>query len=67
MWLIDVFAPFGHAELALKELRETALAGKSFKMHRTNQDGTRTLLQLTGVGDHDRPRRTSFETDIGFL
>lgn len=44
LWLIDVFAPFGHAELALKELRETALKGKSFKMHRMQADGKRSIV-----------------------
>ena len=39
LWLVNLFAPFGHTELALKELKETALAGKSFKMHRRGADG----------------------------
>jgi len=46
LWLIDVFAPFGHAELALKELRETALKGKSFKMHRTQPGGKRVIVDV---------------------
>ena len=48
LWLINLFAPFGHTNAALAELRETALAGKSFNMHKRNADGTRTILQLTG-------------------
>ncbi|HEY3917644.1 MAG TPA: hypothetical protein VGL83_07610 [Stellaceae bacterium] len=44
--MIDVFAPFGQAEAALKELRETALAGKSFKMHRIQPDGQRKVIDV---------------------
>ncbi|MGO8918688.1 MAG: toxin-activating lysine-acyltransferase [Stellaceae bacterium] len=39
LWLVNLFAPFGHHEPALKELRETALEGRSFKMHRRGADG----------------------------
>ena len=39
LWLIDLHAPFGHQEPALKELRETALKGKTFKMHRWTSQG----------------------------
>jgi hemolysin-activating ACP:hemolysin acyltransferase len=41
-----VFAPFGHVDAALKELRETAFAGKSFKMHQTQPDGKRSVIVL---------------------
>ena len=34
LWLVHLFAPFGHYDAALKELRETALKGVSFKIHR---------------------------------
>ncbi len=33
VWLVNIVAPFGHAEKMLKELKTTALAGKAF----TNQ------------------------------
>jgi cytolysin-activating lysine-acyltransferase len=46
LWLIDLFAPFGHAEAALAELRQSAFAGKSFKMHRRNTDGTRVVVEV---------------------
>ena len=44
LWLVNLFAPFGHGEAALKELRETALKGKSFKMHRMGADGKRVVV-----------------------
>jgi cytolysin-activating lysine-acyltransferase len=37
--LVHLFAPFGHHEQALKELRETSLAGKSLKIRRLGLDG----------------------------
>jgi cytolysin-activating lysine-acyltransferase len=49
LWLIDLFAPFGHAEAALAELRQSAFAGKSFKMHRRNPDGTRVVVEMGGA------------------
>src|SRR5579864_3576023 len=39
LWLVNLFAPFGHQEAALQELRATALQGKRFKMHRRGADG----------------------------
>jgi cytolysin-activating lysine-acyltransferase len=50
LWLIDVFAPFGHTEAALTDLRDTAFAGKSFKMHKTNSDGTRNVITVKAEG-----------------
>ena len=43
VWLVNIFAPQGHAEAAVEELKRTALAGKSFKMHRTGADGRRVV------------------------
>jgi cytolysin-activating lysine-acyltransferase len=43
LWLVDLHAPFGHQELALKELRETALKDRTFKMHRLTQKGRQTV------------------------
>jgi cytolysin-activating lysine-acyltransferase len=43
LWPVNLFAPFGHGEAALKELSETAMKGKSFKMHRMGADGKRTI------------------------
>jgi|SRR5215472_5010920 len=45
LWLIDLHAPFGHQEAALKELRETALKGRRFKMHRWTPQG-RQLVEI---------------------
>lgn len=50
LWLVDVFAPFGHQEVALKELRETAFAGKTFKMHRRGPDGRMVVEVVSGIG-----------------
>jgi cytolysin-activating lysine-acyltransferase len=49
LWLIDLFAPFGHAEASLTELRQSSLAGKSFRMHKRNPDGTRVVVEV-GAG-----------------
>jgi cytolysin-activating lysine-acyltransferase len=43
LWLVNLFAPFGHQEAALKELEQTALAGKTFRMHRHGPDGKRSV------------------------
>jgi cytolysin-activating lysine-acyltransferase len=39
LWLVDLHAPFGHQEAALKELREATLKGKAFRMHRWTPQG----------------------------
>jgi cytolysin-activating lysine-acyltransferase len=49
LWLVNLFAPFGHQEAALKELCETALADKSFKMHRRGADGVARIETVQGV------------------
>lgn len=46
LWLIDLHAPFGHQEVALKELRETALKGHRFKMHRWTPQGGRQVIEV---------------------
>lgn len=43
LWLIDLHAPFGHQEVALKELRETPLKGQGFKMHRWTPQGRQVV------------------------
>jgi cytolysin-activating lysine-acyltransferase len=43
LWLIDLHAPFGHQDVALKELRETALRGRRFKMHRWTPKGREVI------------------------
>src|SRR5438105_11463554 len=50
LWLIDLHAPFGQQELALKELRETALKGKTFKMHRWTPQG-RQIVEIVPEGN----------------
>ena len=50
LWLIDLHAPFGQQELALKELRETALKGKAFKMHRWTPQGRQVVEVVPEAG-----------------
>jgi cytolysin-activating lysine-acyltransferase len=54
LWLIDLHAPFGQQELALKELRETALKGKIFKMHRWTPQG-RQIVEIVPEGNSPGP------------
>jgi len=52
--LVHMFAPFGHHELALKELRETALAGHSLKIRRLGPLGqsiTEVLPEISGSSE----------------
>jgi cytolysin-activating lysine-acyltransferase len=49
LWLIHLFAPFGHTEASLVDLERTTFAGKTFKMHRTQPDGSRIVEQRTGA------------------
>jgi REP element-mobilizing transposase RayT len=48
LWLVSMMAPFGHAEMAVKELAETALKGQRFKMHRRRADGTASIEEIEG-------------------
>ena len=47
---MSVIAPFGHTEAMLKDLRMTALAGKSFKMHRVGADGKKHVIEVPEHG-----------------
>lgn len=49
LWLVNLFAPFGHQEVALNELRDTALAERSFKMHRRGSDGIVRVETVQGA------------------
>jgi cytolysin-activating lysine-acyltransferase len=49
LWLVNLFAPFGHQEAALKELERTALAGKTFRMHRRGPDGKLAVEVVGGA------------------
>jgi cytolysin-activating lysine-acyltransferase len=49
LWLIHLFAPFGHTEATLVDLEKTTFAGKAFKMHRTQPDGTRIVEERAGA------------------
>jgi cytolysin-activating lysine-acyltransferase len=48
LWLIHLFAPFGHTEAVLVDLEKTTFAGKAFKMHRTQPDGSRVVEERRG-------------------
>jgi cytolysin-activating lysine-acyltransferase len=50
LWLVNLFAPFGHQEVALKELEQTAFAGKTFRMHRRGADGKMMVVEVVGGG-----------------
>jgi cytolysin-activating lysine-acyltransferase len=49
LWLIHLFAPFGHTEAALVELEKTTFARQTFKMHRTQPDGARIVEERKGL------------------
>ena len=49
LWLISLFAPFGHQDVMIADLRATALAGKTFKLHRRGADGKASVEVLTGA------------------
>jgi cytolysin-activating lysine-acyltransferase len=49
LWLVNLFAPFGHQEAALKELCETVLADQRFKMHRRGPDGVAHVETVQGA------------------
>jgi cytolysin-activating lysine-acyltransferase len=40
IWLINLFAPFGHSEMVIKKLSEDALKEKAIKLHRRQPNGT---------------------------
>ena len=46
LWLVNIFAAQGYAEAMLADLRKTALAGRSFKMHRMGPDGKQEVLAI---------------------
>jgi cytolysin-activating lysine-acyltransferase len=47
LWLVSMVAPFGHAEMAVRDLAETALKGQTFKMHRSEAAG-RNVVEVNG-------------------
>ena len=46
LWLVNIFAAQGFAEAMLTELRQTALAGRSFKMHQADTSGKRIIVEV---------------------
>jgi cytolysin-activating lysine-acyltransferase len=49
LWLISVFAPFGHQEAIIADVRDGALAGRTFKLHRRTPDGKPSVEVVTGA------------------
>lgn len=49
LWLVELIAPFGQAEVMLEDLRKTALADRRFRFVRTHPNGRRETVELTGV------------------
>lgn len=47
-WLIELIAPFGHQDRMLEDLRRTALADRSFRFIRTQPNGRREVVELSG-------------------
>lgn len=49
LWLVDLIAPFGHAETMLADLKASVFRGKNFKYHRTMPDGSREVVSEDGT------------------
>src|SRR6185437_7370564 len=62
LWLIDLFAPFGHPDAALAEMKQSAFAGKSFKMHRM---GSRQSFNYVGHRHRVTMRSAIFRQTMG--
>lgn len=48
LWLVELVAPFGNQEAMLEDLRKTALADRKFRFIRTQPNGRRETVELTG-------------------
>ena len=48
LWLVELIAPFGQQDAMVEDLRNTALAGQSFKLHRRNEEGERQTVTIDG-------------------
>lgn len=48
LWVIELIAPFGHQDRMLEDLRRTALADRSFRFVRTQPNGRREVVELSG-------------------
>lgn len=46
LWVVNLFAPFGHGDVLVKELQTTALAGRRFKTHQRRIGGQNTVLSF---------------------
>lgn len=48
LWVIELIGPFGHQDRMLKDLRRTALTARSFCFIRTQPNGRREVVELSG-------------------
>lgn len=48
LWVIELIAPFGHQDRMLEDLRRTALADRTFRFIRTQPNGRREVVELSG-------------------
>ncbi len=48
LWIIDLIAPMGGGDKMLKELKETAFKGKTFKYQSVDKDGNRNVITDNG-------------------
>jgi cytolysin-activating lysine-acyltransferase len=44
LWLVNVVATFAAPDAILKDLRETALVAKTFKLHRATESGDKSVV-----------------------
>jgi len=49
VWLVELIAPFGQQDTMLENLRNTALADRRFRFLRTQPNGRRETVELSGV------------------
>jgi cytolysin-activating lysine-acyltransferase len=49
LWLVELLAPFGNTDAVLEDLKKTAFAGKTFKLHRRGADGVPRVEIVHGV------------------
>jgi len=48
-WLMDIVAPFGHADKALEDLQKTSLSENGFKCLKVNKDGKTEVVKYDGL------------------
>lgn len=67
-WLVELVAPFGQAEVMLRELRASALAGRRLSFSRLREDGQRETVTLDpepAPAAEDAPRAGDDDSERG--